>query len=285
MKKLFLLLLLPLLLIPANAQEEEENFRGFYGLDNLFNDPNSIVKLYKSGGFSLKNYDLGIAIFAHPVNKTDMFNFIVIENGKVSRFPLESKPLTDKVVTFPPVKTPVIEPKITERIEPKSSVGKDITKYDIPTISRDDGKTDFIILVKTDRLNTMYLDREFEFNASIQNGRTLEPLVDAKVSVEIVRDDFLLKSSASTTENGGQINIDFGYLTYPMFYPGFCYDVNVNVEYGNYTHVWTDDFEVSYLGSYWNPDTSWIGQSAYSHYPEEYKTEPRSEIRSDTKCN
>ena len=46
-----------------------------------------------------------------------------------------------------------------------------------------------------------------------------------------------------------------------------------------------NNFEIVYLGVYWNPDTSWIGQAAYSHYPEEYKTEPRSGIREYTKCN
>lgn len=233
----------------------------------------SKLKTYKSGGFSLKNPESGIAVWAHPINDAQ-YKLVILTSEEVER-------MTGSLIE----EIEHIEPTGNQSIEPKSSVGADITKYDIPTVSRDDGKTDFKITVKTDRIHTEYLDKEFVFNASILNTRNGEPLEGAKVTAEIVRDDFLLMKASVVTEKGGKVNIDFGYLTYPLLYPGFCYDLNVTTEYGNHTSTWTDDLEIGYLGTYWHPNTSWIGQEAYSYYPEEYKTEPRIELRSDTTCN
>lgn len=293
----FLLLLLAVLVVVSLTQviQAEEIYNEFIGLENLFKDPNSVVKLYKSGGFSLKNYDLGMAIFAHPVSQSEMIKFTVFYDGKVSRFLIEKESISDETISEPisPVPSKKTEPMIEElmteptpkKIEPKSSIGADISKYDIPTISREDGKTDFLLYIKTNRMTTQYLNEEFVFNSSFINARNHTFLEDVKVTIEIVRDDFVLKKSSAITEKSGSVSIDFGYLTYPLFYPGFCYDINVKAVYKDHSNTWSDDFEIVSLAQYWNPDTSWIGNAAYSYYPEEYKTEPRSEINSDSKCN
>jgi len=228
----------------------------------------SYLKLYSSGSFSLKNPQEGIGLWAHLL-EDGKYRITILTSDGVQRITANEFEDTPKPV----------------RIEPKSSVGADITKHDIPVPSRDDGKTDFLMVIKSDMLTDVYLDKDFEFNVSVSNGRNGKPLVNTDVTIEIVRDDFTLKKSSTTTKKGGRALFDLGYLTYPLFYPNFCYDIVVTAKNGNHTQIWTDDFKIVYLNSYWHPDTSWIGQSAYSHYPEEYKTEPRSEIRSDSKCN
>jgi len=115
---------------------EEDKVNVFYGLANIFKDPDSIIKLYKSGGFSLKNYDLGIAIYAHPVSKTEMIKFVVLENGKVSRFIA----LMEDSITYNEISNDVNHP---QKIEPKSSIGADISKWDIPT----QGRNDYTIII------------------------------------------------------------------------------------------------------------------------------------------
>ena len=270
---------------PTQVVEAEE-IHGFYGLDGLFKDPNSVVKLYKSGGFSLKNYDLGIAIFAHPVSKTEMVKFTVIDWGdersnktKVSRFLVGIEPLTDEITSVP---TPSATPT---RIEPKSSIGSDITKYDIPTISRDDGKSEFYLVFKPrTTFDSFTLGDKFELDAVVINGVNNTRVAGADISLEITRDGYIYKKISGKTSSGGTIHMEIGEMIYPLFYPNFCYDVIVTVEYGNYTHVWDDDFTVRAVGN-WNPDMSWLDLDRWNYLPDHFRDEDRTEVYADSHCN
>lgn len=96
----------------------------FYGLDYLFEDPNSNVKMYSSGGFSLKNHTVGIMIFGHP--EGEYYKMTVFVNGTVHRLLVDLYPIAEN---------------ITE--EPTSSVGADLSRWDIPT----EGRSDKVIVI------------------------------------------------------------------------------------------------------------------------------------------
>lgn len=259
------------------AMDGDKNIINFYTEKNNSKHFDSQLKQYKHGSFSLKNTESKIGLWAHLLDNGS-YKMTVITNDGIQR-------IIGKVIDG--IKNDEIKNNTPKpvRIEPKSSVGSDIKKYDIPSISRDEGKTNFLMMIKTDRLDVLYLDKDFVFSGRIIDGSSGQSLANADVDVEITRDGFTLMKSSTITQKGGMAIIDFGYLTYPLFYPDFCYDVITTVQYGNNTYVQNDDFKISSLKSYWNPDTSWIGTSSYLHYPEEYKTEPRIKIHTDSKCN
>ena len=226
---------------------EAQEIHGFYGLDELFKDSNSIVKLYKSGGFSLKNYELGIAVFGHPVDKSEMFKFTVMVDGKVSRFIIGMEPITpDKVVSES--STPVN----STRIEPKSSIGADITKWDIPaknprTLERESG-----IVAYLPRIDQIMVNDEYAPNIKVENQDYQKTRAD--VTLKITRDGYTIKSISDTIENGRWnpvINILDDYFT-----PQFCYTVTLTATSGNYTNTVEDDFIVISTAKYWSSDTN-----------------------------
>jgi len=262
----------------VEAQEEKTN--EFYGLDNMLEDPNSIVKFYKSGGFSLKNYDFGIAIFAHPTSETGIFKFVVLENGKVSRFLAEMEsPSSNNVIVEPTVK-----PKT---IYPKSSVGSDITKYDIPTHNPRAEKKSMLIGISGDRIDKLHLGNTYEKTFKVYDVRNNTPIIGADVTLEISRDEFIHKKIVKQSSQGGLIHFKIPDLDYPLFYPRFCYDVKVVVTFGNTTQAWTDEFLMEYkLGArVWEPNMNWIGESRWNYLPSSFTDEPRQSILADSHCN
>ncbi len=263
----------------VNEAHAEEEIHGFYGLDELFKDPNSIVRLYNSGGFSLKNYELGIAVFGHPVDKSEMFKFTVMVDGKVSRFITGMDSLTpDKVV---PEST---APVISTRIEPKSSIGADITKWDIPTVTRGNTTSEPIYSIDADRIDSLKLGADFEKNFKVYEVRKNQPMEDVKISLTISRDEVVLKKFSGLSGVGGLVSIEIRDLDYPLFYPNFCYDVEIIAETGNQITVWKDDFLMKYSGA-WNPNMSWIDESRWNYLPSSFTDEPRQKIFADEHCN
>ena len=103
------------------AIEGESNMFGLYGKLGFSEITESKVKFYNSGGFSLKNVESGILVYGHPVTSTQYKIFVLTSDGPY-RLLANIVNLNDYL--------------ITETIEPKSSLGADITKHDIPNIGR-----------------------------------------------------------------------------------------------------------------------------------------------------
>jgi len=77
----------------------------------------SKVKFYNSGGFSLKNPESGILVFGHPISDVQYKILILTSDGPYR--------LLANVIDL-------------NYSEPKSSLGADITRHDIPTVGRID---------------------------------------------------------------------------------------------------------------------------------------------------
>ncbi len=225
----------------------------------------SSIKTYQSGGFSMRNPESGILLFAHPISDLQ-YKITVLTSGQVYRLIGNVEILTDFVK------------------EPKSSVGSDITKYDAPTPSRNDNKSSFLLTLQADKENYVTFGDKYTLHGYVYNARNLDRIEDANVTLEISRDDYVHRTVEITTGLGGTVNIEIGDISYPLFYPRFCYDVNVIVEYGNYTTVWSDDFVVL-ANQDWEPDMSWLDFERWSYLPYEFRDMPRSTIGADSHCN
>jgi len=83
----------------------------------------SEVKSYKDGGFSMKNRESLIAVFVHPTND-GFYKVVLLDNGEIHRFFAVLGNLDD-----------VYDENFVLEVmnEPKSSIGTDITNWDIPT--------------------------------------------------------------------------------------------------------------------------------------------------------
>lgn len=273
---LMITILIVSLLIMGNCYSvfaETTATHGFYGLENIFKDPDSIVKLYKSGGFSLKNYDMGLAIYAHPVENTDMYKFLVMEsNGKVSRFLIGMETISNESII------------VEKTIEPKSSIGRDLSKWNVPTHNPRDEAKSMLITIKGDTIQSLNLGDDYEKTFRISASRTNAKLVGVDVVLEIIRDDFIYKSVSVKTLTGGIASFEIKDLDYPLFYPKFCYDIIITATIGNATATWRDDFTMIHSGV-WNPNFNWIGEQRWNYLPKSFEFEPRQLINADEKCN
>jgi len=84
---------------------------------------NSEIKLYRDGGFSMKNRESLIAVWIHPIDN-GLYKVILIDNGDRHRFLTVLGDFDDVYNEDFVVK------------EPKSSIGADINKWNIPTQGR-----------------------------------------------------------------------------------------------------------------------------------------------------
>jgi len=239
----------------------------------------SKVKTYNSGGFSMKNHKSGIIVFGHPISNSQ-YKLLVLTSDKVYRF-IGVSGIIEELNEEPISSEEEIESDI---IEPSSSVGADITKYDIPTPSRG-GEQSFLMTFKPlTFLDSMNLNDEFELKGYVYNVRTAER-IDADLTLEISRDNYILKSVKKSIPSFGTVDIEIDDMIYPLFYPTFCYEVKLTMEYGNYTSVWTDDFVMYYPRgtAIWEPDLNWIDR--WDYLPQSFRDEPRQSIIEDDRCN
>ena len=249
-------------------------------LDGYSKHFDSKLKTYKSGGFSLKNPESGIIVWGHPMEDSTQYKLVILTSEGVERIvssvvdytPLEE---TEKKTTATP----------TARVEPKSSVGADITRYgDLPTPKRSVENPSFILSIETDRIKTLNLGEDFTQRLKVYEVRKNEPLVGANVILEISRDGFIHKSQFIKTGLGGLANFEIKYMEYPLFYPNFCYDVTITAEYDGYAAEVTDDFKILYNGV-WNPSLEWVSESRWNYLPSNFSDEPRKSVFADSKCN
>lgn len=263
------------------------------------------LKVYKSGNFSLKNPVSGIAIWAHAIEDTTQYKLVILTSEGVYRLnattvifegdtpatkkenPIDSSDLWSRTIINEEDES--VSGNTT--IYPKSSVGADITKYDIPTIGRDSDNIDPMILtLKPDMIPVeIRLGDEFEWSASVINARqgNSAKIENATVTLEISRDDYIIRSYSEITNNAGQVTIKISDISYPEFYPKFCYDVIVTTSYEDSENTWDDEFLIQYtLGTTsWNPNTDWMGESRWNYLPSSFQQEPRPTVNGDDHCN
>jgi hypothetical protein len=247
------------------------------------------VKTYNSGGFSMKNHKSGIIVFGHPISD-NQYKLLVLTSNNVYRFigisgiieELNEEPITSEEEIVEPITS---EEEIESGIiEPSSSVGADITKYDVPdTLSRD-GELSFLMTFKPlTFLDSIYLNDKFELKGYVYDVRDASR-IDADLTLEISRDDYILNSVKQSTGTFGTVDIEIDDMIYPLYYPNFCYDVKLTMEYGNYTSVWTDDFVIRDADA-WNPNMNWVIDARWNYLPQSFRDEPRQSIIEDERCN
>ncbi len=189
----------------------------------------SKIKMYQSGGFVLKNLEAGIAMWAHAASEGN-YKLTVLTSEGVYRLTTTTD-VTKKI----------------ELVEPTSSVGTDITNYDIPIITRDQDREPGII-VYLDSVNQIFVNDAYAPNIQVENQDFQK--IAAVVNLEITRDGFTIKSISDSISNGVWspiINVLDDYYT-----PGFCYTITVTAVSGNYTDTAQDDFSVVTTAKYWD---------------------------------
>lgn len=240
------------------------------------------LKIYKSGNFSLKNPASGIAVWAHAIENATQYKLLILTSEGVERivanvidedFPIEEDIPIEEVQKDAPT-----------TIYPKSSVGADITKYDVPIISRDDGKTSMLLTLKIDRPNSFIHEDRYDMNGELYDARTGKVLVDGKVTVQISRDGYVIRELSDTSNKAGKVRLQFENLSYPEFYPGFCYEVMADLVYENMTSTWKDDFNISNVRA-GTLDYSWLDQTQWNYLPSSFRDIPPQNLTSDTHCN
>ena len=127
------------------AIDGNENLTILQSNEDISEHYESQIKMYNSGGFSLRNIESGILVFAHPINDKQ-YKIVVLTSNQVFRFTGITEILSD-VVTKPKQLESDTEP--TEQKEHDNAVGSDIAKHDIPIISRDDDRKDFSLAIKS----------------------------------------------------------------------------------------------------------------------------------------
>jgi len=240
-----------------------------------------VIKTYKSGGFVIKNIESGIVLFAHSIGN-EQYRLVVITNDMVYRLIGVSEIVSESNAVITSSSSSLYD-------EPVSSVGTDITKYDVPVIDRDDGKDTFLMAFTPAQaiLDMIRLNDEFDYSGTVWNARDNADIEDANITLEISRDDYILKSVSTKSGLGGVIRVEIDDMIYPIFYPKFCYDVKVIIEYGNYTIIHTEDFVMEDVidARIWEPNMDWVVESRWDYLPQTFRDEPRVSVDADAHCN
>jgi len=244
-------------------------------IESQYNDLS--IKKYVSGGFRMNDEKNDIRIIVTP-NIGNVYNIIIkINDGTQKLFG------ASQIV-------PYIDPSVNIIKKPTSSIGTDIVSYNIPndTTREIDAESLFIMALDiTKEYNIFFLDDRLEIDANVYSVRNGTGIEGVDVTLEISRDDYIIKSITETTGNNGNFNIRIDDMVYPLFYPKLCYDMKITMQYGNYTTTWKDDFLMYNPNGVdnWIPDLSLLGISIYADLPSSFKTEPRTVILADDNCN
>ncbi len=211
-----------------------------------------VIKQYNSGGFVIKNIESGIVLFAHSIGN-EQYRLVVITNDSVYRLIGVSEIISELDATVAPSSSSLYD-------EPVSSVGADITKYDIPTDTSRSYEKEPSISVRVDSLDTFFVTREYGINISVVDEH--EKGVMSIVDIDISRDGETVKTLSGTTSSLGTwntiLNVDSSKFT-----PGFCYDVSIIAVSGNYTDTVKEDFIVSTTAKYWDSTADPIDADAH----------------------
>lgn len=242
-----------------------------------------VIKTYNSGGFVIKNVESGIVLFAHSIGN-EQYRLVVITNDNVYRLIGVSEIISELDAIVAPSSSSLYD-------EPVSSVGTDITNWEYSNVGRPSDNVDPMILtIKGQMIPDMFrLGDDFEWTGIVYNARAghSATMENIPVTLEISRDNFVLRSYTQDTASAGQVRFLIDWIDYPEFYPEYCYDMKIIANYNGTSAIIEDDFVMQYtLGTMiWEPNTSWMGLNQWNHLPTDYKQEPRPRVNGDERCN
>lgn len=221
--KYYSLLLILIFLIPiyadimvVEAYKPTKSIQGFDGQNEIFimyDDKNTNyiilqnelgisehydakVKKYNDKSFSMKNPESGIAVFAHYDTNDNSYRLTVLTSTGILKFNGVLSIFSGVVVRDDHVDQQEKSPVITtpsERIEPKSSIGADVSKWNVSNAGRTDRSDDMLFTVTADRVQSITLGQDYDKMFKVYNARNSERLVGAEVHLEIERDGFIYK--------------------------------------------------------------------------------------------
>jgi len=173
----------------------------------------------------------------------------------------------------------------TEIIEPKSSIGADIPVIDYSEAEKIKNH-DAVTVKFTSQVKSQYnLGDEFWLSGSARDvSKYRGNLENATVSYTIthVNDDFVLREGSAITPGSGYVKFKIGSMNYPEFYPNWCYNLSVVIEWNGSLNTQIEQFKViPYGSSIQNLDWS----EKWNYLPSDYRIEPRIITHSDEKCN
>lgn len=236
---------------------------------------NLTVREYDSGSFKMNNTIQEIRVFANPTFGD--FYKLIIKTSDGTRKLLGASQVTSQLHPVPFVMQ-----------EPTSSLGADIIAYDIPVDTSRDPELEYLMTFTTTRsFDHHSLNEKFEVNGYLYSIRNNTVIEGADVTLEISRDDYIIKTVKETTGIGGKVHITIEDMEYPLFRPSLCYDIKITSQNGNYTHIQYDDFKMKtpFGNNNWEADMSWLDLQRWNYLPSDFRSEPRTLINEDEHCN
>ena len=217
------------------------------------------LKVYNSGGFSLKSYETGIAVWGH-FNGASYDLFVLTTDG-VDRF-------TGYIQ--------IEEIETVDEIEAIKDESEDIlAKYwenrAMDYTRPSDVESQFVLDINYMEHDSIFVGDEYTPTIKINDRGDHTGVPKVEVIIEISRNNNLLQKLTGITDTFGTWNPAYKIL-YPPFIPSFCYQVEITANYLNYTATETDDFLVTTIAKYWKSNTG------------EYSIEPQN-VPLDYKCN
>jgi hypothetical protein len=258
------------------ANQDDLNIILFQNENGLSEHYDSTIKKYKSGGFSMKSPESGILVYGHKISMSE-YKLVIITSEKVYRL-IGFVDVLEEIQT----QTTIIEESII--IEPKSSIGADVSKWIIPTHNSKNQEPSMLLTIKGEKIDSLQLGDSYEKTFRVYDARSNSNLENADVSLEISRDEFIYKTGNEKSSLAGMVDFEIKDLSYPLFYPNFCYDVKITATFGNETTTWNDEF-MMYHSGVWNPSFDWLSESRWNYLPSDFADEPRESTYADEHCN
>ena len=203
------------------------------------------IRSFNSGGFRIS--DSSILVFGHPVNSG--YDLVIKTTEGIQRIH------TDMTV----------QEKISTTVEPKNSVGADISRHDVPSdLTRPelDVKGLDMMYLKMNKLYSKQIGDTLDINLDLKvPGQSYGGIEGADIHMKVVREGFTIYETSGTTDKHGKWNIA-PVIEWPIFWPIFCYDVIITAEKDGYTTDIDDDFVIldqsSSKGLYLEESYDWL---------------------------
>lgn len=192
-----------------------------------------VIKIYNSGAFVIKNIESGIVLFAHPIGN-DQYRLVVITNDMVYRLIGVSEIISELDV-------------VTSLEEPVSSIGTDISNWDIPTIGRSDPQ----IIIPTESHNPDSLDmiasvpfnveykHDFRFDITAIDTQ-IKSTIDQRLS-DVSVDISMINPIGETIEIWNGLTDKNGYFGNVWYVPDNQmlgeYKLHISIDKENYTSI------------------------------------------------
>ena len=162
------------------------------------------------------------------------------------------------------IDTFTVYPLQGERIEPKSSVGADLSRYDIPdTTTRPEivaGELDNMYIQMNEVHNLKKIGEVLDINVTLKvPGQSYGGVENADIQLKIVREGYTIYEDSGVSNKNGKWSTST-VLEWPYYYPAYCYDVQITAEKEGVIKTESDDFLIfgENHGVYLDEDYEWL---------------------------